>query len=132
MATTIGIVSLAYCAGCEVALASTERFCELLSNDAIRIGYSTLLVDADKLESVDVLLVTGSIRTREDVAAVKEASRRALKVVAFGSCACYGGLPGLANTIDRKEMIGGVFGSVEPTVTGARPELTRFVVPIEE
>lgn len=131
MAVAIGIVSLAYCAGCEVALLSTERFCRLLMDGVIRVEYSTLLVDTDRIDSVDVLLVTGSIRTRGDVEAVREASRRTLKIAAFGSCACYGGIPGLANTASRKEVIEGVFGSIEPTVTGAKPELTRFVAPLE-
>ncbi|MEM0005306.1 MAG: hypothetical protein QW406_00365 [Ignisphaera sp.] len=131
MVISIGIVSLAYCAGCEVALASMERFCNLIADGVVRIAYSTLLVDSEKLENVDVLFVTGSIRTGEDIIAVKEASRKASKIVAFGSCTCFGGIPGLGNMIRREEIVGGVFGSVQPSESGLLPKLAKFVIPLQ-
>ncbi len=130
MTINIGIVSLAYCAGCEVAIASMERFCGLIGSGMVRIAYSTLLVDREELENVDILFVTGSIRTYEDIAIIKEASRKALKIVAFGSCACFGGIPGLANTIEREELLREIFSPLKPSTTNSRSKLTRFIVPL--
>ena len=130
MPVNIGILSLSYCAGCEVALISTRLFRELLTSGSLRIAYSTLLVDKEELGDVDVLVVTGSVRAREDVVSLREAVKKARLIVTFGSCACFGGVPGLANIARREELIRGVYGVVEPSVTGSRPELTRFVIPV--
>jgi len=130
MTISIGIVSLAYCAGCELALIAVKRFNELLARRAIDIKYSTLIVDKEELEKVDVLFITGSIRTFEDVETIKKATNKASKIIAFGTCSCYGGIPGLANLSKREDIIKSIFNDITPTISGL-PELTRFVIPLQ-
>ena len=52
--------------------------------------------------SIDVALINGAIRTSEQEHVAKLLRKKAKMVIAFGSCACMGGIPALANLKDKK------------------------------
>ncbi len=90
------VLQLSGCAGCEVSLLNAEAWV-----DRYRLVYMPLVVSAYEVPEVDVLLVSGGVRTDEDIYNLRRAVRRARQVVAVGTCAISGGV---ANLGDRDEV----------------------------
>lgn len=130
MTVNIGILSLSYCAGCEVALLTSKKFNEFLAEKMLKIVYSPLLLDVGDIEKIDILLVTGCIRAQDDISMVKEIGKRAVKTAAFGTCPCYGGIPGLANLMSREEIVSYVFDNMKPKAANLKRELVKAVTPL--
>ena len=97
----------ASCGGCDVAVLDiNERILDVaeiaeivLWPVAVDLKYHH--VEAMDDGSIDVCLWNGSLRNseQEEIAKLLRAKSRAM--VAFGSCACFGGIPALANFINR-------------------------------
>lgn len=100
----------ASCGGCDVAvLGLDERILELVERFEIVFWPCLLDVKIDAVErvddaSIDVCLFNGAIRTSEQEAMARLLRRKAKLLVAFGSCAHEGCIPGLANTTDRASI----------------------------
>lgn len=93
------VLQLTGCAGCEVSLLNAGD--EL---DLANLAYMPLLVSAhDVPEDVDVLLVTGGIRTDEDLLKLRDSAGKVKKIVAVGTCAISGGVAGLGDRHDIRE-----------------------------
>ncbi|MBN1936060.1 MAG: hypothetical protein JW934_15430, partial [Anaerolineae bacterium] len=90
------VLQLSGCAGCEVSLLNAEAWVE-----QYELVYMPLVVSAYDVPQVDILLVSGGVRTDEDLYNLRRAARRAEQVVAVGTCAISGGV---ANLGDRDEV----------------------------
>jgi len=90
------VLQLSGCAGCEVSLLNAEAWV-----DRYRLVYMPLVISAYDVPEVDVLLVSGGVRTDEDLYNLRRAIRRVRQVVAVGTCAISGGV---ANLGDRDEV----------------------------
>ena len=104
----LAIVPLTTCTGCENAILDLgEGFISVL--DDVEIVYAPVLMDAEIPKAVDVTFLTGSVRSSEDELQVKEWRSRSSLLVSFGSCACFGGIPGLANLMSVNDLVRGVY-----------------------
>jgi F420-non-reducing hydrogenase small subunit len=65
-------------------------------------------------------LINGAVRTSEQEEMVKLLRRKSAVVVAYGSCAHTGGIPGLANQFDREEILRYVYEESPSTENGDR------------
>jgi len=81
------VLQLSGCAGCEVSLLNAEEWV-----DRYRLVYMPLVISAHDVPEVDVLLVSGGVRTDEDLYNLRRAVQRARQVVAVGTCAISGGV----------------------------------------
>jgi F420-non-reducing hydrogenase small subunit len=90
------VLQLSGCAGCEVALLNAEAWVT-----QYRLVYMPLVVSAEDVPEVDVLLISGGVRTDEDLYKLRRAVKNAQQVVAVGTCAISGGV---ANLGDRDEV----------------------------
>ncbi len=61
-------------------------------------------VEAMPDKSIAVSFINGAVRTSEQEEMVKLLRKKSQMVIAFGSCAHLGGIPGLANFWDRKSI----------------------------
>ncbi len=93
----------ASCGGCEMALLSLDELLFSL-NDSFELAFCPCLVDTKKayLKSlpdgdIAVTLFNGGIRTDDDEAMAHLLRRKSRTLIAFGSCAHEGCIPGLAN-----------------------------------
>jgi coenzyme F420-reducing hydrogenase gamma subunit len=93
---TFAVLQLSSCAGCEVALLNADEWI-----DRYRLAYMPLVTSAHELPEVDLLLVSGSVHTDEDLHSLRKAVRKANQVVAVGTCAISGGVAHLG---DRDEV----------------------------
>jgi F420-non-reducing hydrogenase small subunit len=90
------VLQLSGCAGCEVALLNAEAWVV-----QYKLVYMPLVVSAEDVPEVDVLLISGGVRTDEDLYKLRRAVKNARQVVAVGTCAISGGV---ANLGDRDEV----------------------------
>ena len=75
------VLQLSGCAGCEVSLLNAGQWV-----DQYRLVYMPLVVSAYDVPPVDILLVSGGVRTDEDMYNLRRAAQRADQVVAVGMC----------------------------------------------
>lgn len=101
----------ASCGGCEIAvLAINEKILQVA--DRFDIVFWPVAVDAKVRDvermpddSIDVCFFNGGIRTSEQEYMARLLRRKSKVLVAFGSCASEGCIPGLANATTRREIL---------------------------
>ena len=105
----------ASCGGCEIAVLDiNEKILDVVSIAdivfwpvAIDVKYKDVEAMPDKY--IDVCFFNGSVRSEEQEHMAKLLRRKSKTLVAFGSCAQEGCIPGLANLHDRKEIFDKVY-----------------------
>jgi F420-non-reducing hydrogenase small subunit len=101
----------AACGGCDVAVLDTNEkildianLCDIvLWPFAADFKYHHVRAMADK--SIDLCLFNGAVRTTEQEEIAKLLRAKSKVLVAFGACACHGGIPALANLTTRDEIL---------------------------
>ncbi|HUS78703.1 MAG TPA: F420-nonreducing hydrogenase [Patescibacteria group bacterium] len=110
--------------GCQVAaLALHDKLLDIiLANELV---YAPTLIDAKVIpDDVDAAIIEGGIRTEHEKEIAEEIRRKSKAVITIGSCACFGGIPGLANLKGGGELLKNVYADLEGTVAGPIPEHT--------
>ena len=105
----------ASCGGCEEAVVDlAEDILKVV--DAVDIVFWPVALDfkrkdveAMKDGEITVSFINGAVRTEEQEEMVKLLRKKSGLVVAFGSCAHIGGIPGLANFWDRETIFKRVY-----------------------
>ncbi len=111
----------ASCGGCEEAVIDLAE--DLLKvADAVDIVFWPVALDFKKKDvealkdkEIAVSFINGAIRTEEQEEMVKLLRKKSGLVVAFGSCAHIGGIPGLANFTNRDEIFERAYKTTEST-----------------
>ncbi len=100
----VAVLSLSSCLGCQYVLLSLgEYFYSFIGENAIL--FAPFLLDQKELPEVDLLLLEGTVRNGDDFRKLREARQRADRLVALGTCACFGGVPGLADQMSEERMM---------------------------
>ncbi len=73
--------------------------------------YKDVEAMADK--SIDLTLFNGAVRNSENEHVAKLLRQKSKVMVAYGSCACSGGIPGLANFSSKEELMRRVYEECE-------------------
>src|SRR5512136_1210036 len=118
----------ASCGGCEESVVDlAENILDVVA--AVDIVMWPVAMDFKKKDvaamadgSILVSLINGAIRTSEQEEMAKLLRRKSKIVIAYGSCAHLGGIPGLANQFKRDEITKYVYEDSPSTVN---PEKTR-------
>ena len=124
----------ASCGGCEIAVLDiNEKILDVVAKAdvvfwpvALDIKYKDVEAMPDK--SIGVCFFNGAIRNSENEEMAKLLRRKAKVLVAFGSCAHEGCIPGLANLHDRKEIFQRVYCETPST---KNPDGVVPVSPVE-
>jgi F420-non-reducing hydrogenase small subunit len=93
------VLQLSSCAGCEVALLNSDEWI-----DHYHLAYMPLVTTVHVLPEVDLLLISGSVRTDDDLYHLRQAVRKAKEVVAVGTCAISGGVAHLGDRDEVREL----------------------------
>lgn len=97
----------ASCGGCEIAVLDIQE--KILEVDAafdivfwpVAVDFKVADVEAMADGEIDLCLFNGAVRTSDNEYMARLLRRKAKVLVAFGSCACEGCIPGLSNTTTR-------------------------------
>jgi F420-non-reducing hydrogenase small subunit len=125
----------ASCGGCEIAVLDiAEHILDLAA--AVDIVFWPVAIDikykdVEAMEdgSIDLCLYNGAVRTSENEHIARLLRKKSKVMIAYGSCACEGCIPALANVSNRKEIFDYAYTTTPTTVNpeGVRPQ-TSFKV----
>jgi F420-non-reducing hydrogenase small subunit len=135
------------CGGCEVAILDLgEKLLEVLPS--LEFVHMPVLMDhkyfgqtGEKSEleipEADVGMISGGIRNEKEKHVAEEMRKKCGTLIALGSCACYGGIPALANMYNLDEIYEKVYRdsvTTEAADTPAEelPALTDRVYALDE
>lgn len=112
----------AACGGCCVSVLDVhEKLFDVLEHAelvfwpiALDIKYADL--EALPPQEIDVTLYNGAVRNSENERIAILLREKSKLMVAYGSCAHLGGIPGLGNFSNKNEIFERVYGSTESTV----------------
>ena len=103
----IGSFDFTCCEGCQLQLANKESTLpEFLALVDIR---NFREISSERHDDYDIALVEGSITRSDEIERLKAIRARAKVLVAFGTCACFGGVNSLKNRLDREAMVRAVY-----------------------
>jgi len=111
----------ASCGGCEIAVLDiNEKILDIIAIADIvfwpvALDYKYKDVEAMPDKSIDICFFNGAIRTEENEHMAKLLRKKSKILVAFGSCAHEGCIPGLANISNRKEIFEKVYKETAST-----------------
>jgi F420-non-reducing hydrogenase small subunit len=111
----LGFYWAASCGGCEIAVLDiNEKILDVVKIAdilfwpvAIDVKYKDVEAMPDK--HMDIVFFNGSVRSEEQERMAKLLRQKSKTLVAFGSCAQEGCIPGLANLHNRKEIFDKVY-----------------------
>ena len=127
----------ASCGGCEIStLAINEKILDVAA--AFDIIFWPCIVDGksrdiEQLEDgeIDLCLFNGAIRTSENEYMAKLLRRKSKVMVAYGSCATEGCIPGLANLNNRAELFESSYGD-NPSLDNPEGTIPQAETEVEE
>jgi F420-non-reducing hydrogenase small subunit len=118
----------ASCGGCEIAvLAINEKILDVAARFDIvfwPVAIDAKVHDVEKMADgeIDVCLFNGGIRTSEQEYMAQLLRKKSKVLVAFGSCAHEGCIPGLANASNRRQIFDTVYHNTPSTENPDRIE----------
>jgi F420-non-reducing hydrogenase small subunit len=108
----MAFAALSSCAGCSsVLLEDMDRLNDML--EGVTVVYCPLLMDRQVLADVDIAVVEGVVRTREDLRTLNSIRDGSRFLVAWGTCATHGGVPAISNRFDLESLIEATYGQAE-------------------
>lgn len=123
----VNIISLTCCAGCVSSfLNAGEALLEILSGD-FDIVYSPTFVDLKEIPQVDLVIVEGGVRTKDDEKLIREVRSKSRILVALGICATHGGITSLGNIFSVKKFLEKEYSLLD---SSKLPELEDLMYPI--
>jgi F420-non-reducing hydrogenase small subunit len=124
----IAVVSLSSCLGCQMVFLSLEDYFFSIIEEN-NVLFDPFLVEEKHMPEVDLVLVEGTVRSGDDFLKAREAREKADKLVALGTCACFGGVQGLADMFSEEKMMRRRFGKGAP-IEGA-PSGVKRILPLD-
>jgi len=131
----VGFYWCASCGGCEEAVVDlAEKIIDVVGLVDIvfwPVALDFKRSDVEKMKDGEMAVgfVNGAIRTSEQLEMAELMRRKSQCLIAFGSCAHLGGVPGLANLYDREAILRRVYQEAPSVVNpeNVRPAIeTRF------
>lgn len=121
----------AVCGGCEVSILDIgEPLLDLLPS--LEFVHMPVIMDHKlygqtgekpnmEIPEADVGIITGSIRNEENRELAEEMRKKCKIIIALGSCACFGGIPALANMYPNDELLKTVYKDTPSTEAHEAP-----------
>ena len=128
---TVGIFGLTGCAGDQLVLLNCEA--ELLSLvELLDLRDFTMAAsEPDDECPLDLAFVEGAVVTLEDAALLRRIRARSTTLVAIGTCAVWGGVPGMGSPVPRDQLLREVYGTVPEDWDAPPVRAVRDVVEVD-
>lgn len=127
----IALEWLAGCSGCEISILDLhEGIVELLKE--AEIAYAPVLMDTKEVpDDIDIAIVSGSVRNKENKERLEELRKKSKTLIAYGTCACYGGITGMADLYRPEDVTARIYSDNPSTESGDVPsEVVPELLPI--
>ncbi len=96
---TFAVLQLSGCAGCEMSLLEADDWTQHYT-----LTHLPLVISSHDMPDVEVLLISGGVRTDEDLFNLRRSVKKAQQVVAVGTCAISGGVASLGDREEVREL----------------------------
>jgi len=122
----------ASCGGCDVSVLDVEeKILDLIEIADIiywpvAMDFKRDFLKSFEPKSIDIGIFNGAVRTSEQKEDAEILREKCKVLIAYGACACYGGIPGLANLANRDEIFNIVYKETPST------ENPEFITPKTE
>ncbi|MBN2422582.1 hypothetical protein JXB41_05115 [Candidatus Woesearchaeota archaeon] len=103
------LYSFTSCSGCQVELLNMEEAFDILKK--FNFVFFPLIEEKKELADYDVVFVEGAITNKEQVFELKKLREKTKFIVAYGTCATYGGIATISDFEDKNELTEEVYGS---------------------
>ncbi len=118
---TLSIEWLSGCSGCEVGIVDLhEKLLTVL--EEIDLKRIPILMDTKEYIAADIGLITGSVRTEHDLEAAKKMREACKAIIAFGTCAVFGGPHSASYAHTNSELLDNAYRQNPSTNTKDAPE----------
>jgi sulfhydrogenase subunit delta len=118
----IAVFDFTCCEGCELQLTNNEEsLVDFL--DAVEV-VNFREISSDRSDDYEIAFIEGSVSRADEIERLLQIRQRAKVLVAFGACACFGGVNKLKNALDLNDANRQVYGD--------RPQETMTVRAIHE
>ena len=110
---------LAGCAGCHMSFLDIDE--KIL--DVVKLVDITAspITDFKEYEQVDVGIIEGTVNTTKDEAVLRDLRAHCKILMAWGDCACFGGIVTMRNQFDKADCLRRGYIETESTVQGKIP-----------
>jgi len=111
---------LSGCSGCHIALVDLhEKLVNLV--DEVEFVRVPVLMDEKGYPEADIGIVEGAVRSDHDRHCLMKMRESVKTLIAFGTCAAYGGPSGLGWLYPQDEVLATAYGSGPTNTPGDRP-----------
>lgn len=100
----VGIFGLTGCAGDQLQILNCEDRLLELARDLDFVDWVMVKSDNDHACTLDIAFVEGVVATELDLERLKAVRERAEVLIAIGTCAVWGGLPAMRNTLSGEAL----------------------------
>ena len=104
----IAVFDFTCCEGCELQLANKEETLVDFLNAVEVVNFRE--ISSAQGDDYDIAFIEGAISRSDEVERLLQIRQRAKVLVAFGSCACFGGVNRQKNAYDLEEINAEVYG----------------------
>ncbi|MEW6033370.1 MAG: NADP oxidoreductase [Chloroflexota bacterium] len=119
---------LAGCAGCHMSFLDID---EAIVNLASQVEFTrSPVTDVKEFSPVDVGIFEGAVTNTDNEETLKKLRANCKILMAWGDCACFGGIPTMRNLFDKSEVLRRGYIETESTGKGKVPsseELPRLL-----
>jgi F420-non-reducing hydrogenase small subunit len=127
---------LSVCGGCHVAVVDLHEKILVILGAAV-LQHCPVLTDIKDYPKADVGLISGAIRNEHDRDAALHMRKSCDMIIALGTCAVYGGIPGAGMVHQPEEILDRVYVQNPTTITDTPPanapyELEKRPIPLDE
>lgn len=99
----VGFFGISGCSGCLLSVLFEDCFKEIVN--LIEIKSFPFIKENTYKGDFDIVFIEGTVCFDKDILLINELRKRSKKVVAFGSCACTGGVPSIKNFLDSEKTM---------------------------
>ncbi len=125
---TIAIAGLTACSGCQLTLLNCEDELSEITQRFLVDYFPLGLTERCMTGPIDVAFVEGAVSTPDDLETVLKLRSYSRLLVAFGTCALWGGVAAMKNHEARRELAATVYGAAADGMKTFNPQpLHRFV-----
>jgi len=115
----VATIWLEGCAGCHMSFLDID---EAIIDVSKLVEFTrSPITDIKKFSPVDVGIVEGSVGNTEEEETLEELRANCKILMAWGDCACFGGICAMRNTFDKEEVLKRGYIETESTYKGKIP-----------
>ena len=103
------LYSFTSCAGCQTELLNMDEAFEILTK--FNFVFFPLIKGEKELTNYDVCFVEGAITNKDQITKLKKLREKSDYLVAYGTCATYGGIASISDFDKKDKLVQEVYGS---------------------